>query len=77
MACRAVGTFGSRSAALGGSALWGFGTRTGQGAEWLHLLEAAPDDVQLADGAFVVPGAPTGASPGPTWPAPPIRPQPA
>lgn len=57
---QAVGTFGSRSAALGGSALVVACERVVAKARRIagHLLEASPDDVQLQDGAFGVAGAP-------------------
>src|SRR5712692_4217327 len=57
---QAVGTFGSRSAALGGSALVLAAERVVTKARRIagHLLEAAPDDVELNDGAFGVTGAP-------------------
>ena len=53
-----TGTFGSRSAVIGGSAVW-------RGAEKIidkgrkiaaHVLEAAEGDIEFADGAFVVSG---------------------
>ncbi len=57
---QAVGTFGSRSAALGGSALVLASARVVAKARRIagHLLEASPDDVELHDGAFGVAGAP-------------------
>src|SRR5712691_10050021 len=57
---QAVGTFGSRSAAIGGSALALASERVVAKARRIagHLLEAAPDDVELHDGAFGVAGAP-------------------
>src|SRR5207248_10442768 len=57
---QAVGTFGSRSAALGGSALVLASERVVAKARRIagHLLEASPDDVQLHDGAFGIAGAP-------------------
>jgi carbon-monoxide dehydrogenase large subunit len=57
---QAVGTFGSRSAALGGSALVLASERVIAKARRIaaHLLEAAPDDVELHFGAFSVAGAP-------------------
>ena len=55
-----VGTFGSRSACLGGSALALAADRLVAKAKRLaaHLLEVAPDDVELRDGTFAVAGAP-------------------
>jgi carbon-monoxide dehydrogenase large subunit len=57
---QAVGTFGSRSAALGGTALVLASERVVAKARRIagHLLEASPDDVELRDGAFGVAGAP-------------------
>jgi carbon-monoxide dehydrogenase large subunit len=57
---QAVGTFGSRSAALGGSALVLASERVVAKARRLaaHLLEAAADDVEFVDGAFAIAGAP-------------------
>jgi aerobic carbon-monoxide dehydrogenase large subunit len=57
---QAVGTFGSRSAAMGGSALVLASDRVVAKARRIaaHLLEASADDVALEDGAFKVAGAP-------------------
>jgi carbon-monoxide dehydrogenase large subunit len=57
---QAVGTFGSRSAALGGSALVLASERVLTKARRIaaHLLEVAPDDVHLNDGHFSIAGAP-------------------
>jgi len=57
---QAVGTFGSRSAALGGSALVLAAERVIAKARRIaaHLLEAAPDDVELTNGSFAIAGAP-------------------
>jgi carbon-monoxide dehydrogenase large subunit len=57
---QAVGTFGSRSATMGGSALVMAAERVVSKARRIagHLLEASPDDVELRDGAFTVAGAP-------------------
>src|SRR5205085_6314828 len=57
---QAVGTFGSRSAAMGGSALvLGCDRVVEKGRRMAaHLLEAAAADLELADGAFSVAGAP-------------------
>jgi len=57
---QAVGTFGSRSATMGGSALVQAAERVLAKSRRIagHLLEASPDDVELADGAFRVAGAP-------------------
>jgi carbon-monoxide dehydrogenase large subunit len=57
---QAVGTFGSRSATVGGSALVMASERVMAKARRIagHLLEASPDDVELHDGAFGVAGAP-------------------
>jgi carbon-monoxide dehydrogenase large subunit len=57
---QAVGTFGSRSAALGGSALVIASERVVAKARRIaaHLLEAAPEDLELRDGRFRIAGAP-------------------
>jgi carbon-monoxide dehydrogenase large subunit len=57
---QAVGTFGSRSTAMGGSALVLASQRVVAKAQRIaaHLLEASPEDVSLQDGAFGVTGAP-------------------
>jgi carbon-monoxide dehydrogenase large subunit len=57
---QAVGTFGSRSVAMGGSALVLASQRVLGKARRIaaHLLEASHDDVALQDGAFGVVGAP-------------------
>ncbi|HEY3057365.1 MAG TPA: xanthine dehydrogenase family protein molybdopterin-binding subunit [Chloroflexota bacterium] len=57
---QAVGTFGSRSAALGGSALVLASERVLAKARRMaaHLLEAATEDVDLHDGGFSIAGAP-------------------
>jgi len=57
---QAVGTFGSRSMATGGSALVLASQRVVSKARRIaaHLLEASPEDVALQDGAFGVAGAP-------------------
>ncbi len=57
---QAVGTFGSRSAALGGSALVVASERVLTKARRMaaHLLEASPEDVDLRDGGFSIAGAP-------------------
>ncbi|NIH88415.1 xanthine dehydrogenase family protein molybdopterin-binding subunit [Amycolatopsis granulosa] len=64
---RAVGTFGSRSLQLGGSALRQAADEVIEQARALaaDLLEASADDVELADGGFRVRGAP--ASGPVTW----------
>jgi len=55
-----MGTYGSRSAAVGGSALHMSLEKVKEKAIRLaaHLLEAAPEDVVLEDGAFHVKGSP-------------------
>ena len=55
-----IGTFGSRSAAVGGSALVVSARRVKDKAVRIaaHLLEASADDVELTDGRFHVRGAP-------------------
>ncbi|MDQ3810046.1 MAG: xanthine dehydrogenase family protein molybdopterin-binding subunit [Chloroflexota bacterium] len=57
---QAVGTFGSRSATLGGSALALASERVLHKARRIaaHLLEVSVDDLQLADDHFAVAGAP-------------------
>jgi len=64
---RAVGTFGSRSLQLGGSALRQAADQVIERARELAAdrLEAAPDDVELSEGVFQVRGAP--ASGWVTW----------
>ncbi|MEE8584238.1 MAG: xanthine dehydrogenase family protein molybdopterin-binding subunit [Acidobacteriota bacterium] len=61
-----VGTFGSRSAAVGGSAIVQSAETVRQGAQEIaaHLLEAAPPDIRLEEGAFHVAGVP---SPSLSW----------
>src|SRR5207237_1943391 len=56
---QAVGTFGSRSAAMGGSALVIASERVVAKARRIaaHLLETSPDDIVFADGRFAVAGA--------------------
>ena len=53
-----TGTFGSRSAALAGSAIVMASNKIIEKAKTLaaHLLEAAPDDVEFADGTFRIAG---------------------
>ena len=55
-----VGTFGSRSVISGGGALVVMADRIVEKAKRIaaHQLEAAPDDVQLLSGRFVVAGSP-------------------
>jgi carbon-monoxide dehydrogenase large subunit len=55
-----VGTFGSRSAAVGGSAVKLAAEQVRAKAVRIaaHLMEASPDDVSLEDGRWVVQGAP-------------------
>ncbi|MDQ0380603.1 xanthine dehydrogenase family protein molybdopterin-binding subunit [Amycolatopsis thermophila] len=61
---RAIGTFGSRSLQLGGSALRQAADQVIDQARALAAdrLEASPDDVELVDGAFQVRGAPASGS---------------
>ncbi|MEU0465833.1 xanthine dehydrogenase family protein molybdopterin-binding subunit [Amycolatopsis sp. NPDC006131] len=61
---RAIGTFGSRSLQLGGSALRQAADQVIEQARALAAdrLEASPDDIELADGAFQVRGAPASGS---------------
>ncbi|MBO0851078.1 MAG: molybdopterin-dependent oxidoreductase, partial [Pseudonocardia sp.] len=56
------GTFASRSAVMGGAAVRGASARLAEKVRRIaaHLLEAAPDDVELADGQALVRG--TGAA---------------
>jgi carbon-monoxide dehydrogenase large subunit len=58
---RGIGTFGSRSAPVGGAAVLSSSIRVREGARELaaHLLEAAPVDVRLEGGRFHVVGSPT------------------
>jgi len=53
-------TYGSRSLAVGGIALWSAAQRIKEKARLIaaHELEVAPDDVEFADGAFRVRGVP-------------------
>ncbi|GAB3575387.1 xanthine dehydrogenase family protein molybdopterin-binding subunit [Amycolatopsis endophytica] len=64
---RAIGTFGSRSLQLGGSALRQAADQVIEQARALAAdrLEASPDDLELSEGVFGVRGAP--ASGGVTW----------
>ena len=57
---QAIGTFGSRSAGLGGSALARAATEVRDKGRRLaaHLLEVSPEDLQLMRGGFQVKGAP-------------------
>lgn len=53
-----MGTNGSRSTAIGGTALWNAADRIVEKGRKIasHLLEAAPQDIEFAAGAFVVAG---------------------
>lgn len=53
-----MGTNGSRSTAIGGTALWNAADRIVAKGQKIasHLLEAAPDDLEFSSGAFVVAG---------------------
>ncbi len=64
---RGIGTFGSRSAAVGGSAIFTNCQKVRERALAIaaHMLEAAVEDVTLQDGRFQVVGAPDLAL---TWP---------
>jgi carbon-monoxide dehydrogenase large subunit len=55
-----IGTFGSRSAPVGGSAVWDNSETVREKARKLaaHMLEAAVEDVDLVDGRFQVRGVP-------------------
>ncbi|HZU18330.1 MAG TPA: xanthine dehydrogenase family protein molybdopterin-binding subunit [Candidatus Dormibacteraeota bacterium] len=55
-----IGTFGSRSIAVGGEAVRRASLRAREKATRVaaHLLEAAPEDVELRDGRFFVRGSP-------------------
>jgi carbon-monoxide dehydrogenase large subunit len=57
---RGIGTFGSRSAPVGGAAVLESSIQVREGAKELaaHLLEAAPADVRLEGGRFHVVGSP-------------------
>jgi len=57
---QAVGTFGSRSMALGGGALALASDRVVEKGKRIaaHLLEASAEDIELADGRFSIAGAP-------------------
>ncbi|AIJ24426.1 xanthine dehydrogenase family protein molybdopterin-binding subunit [Amycolatopsis methanolica] len=61
---KAIGTFGSRSLQLGGSALRQAADQVIEQARALAAdrLEASPDDIELSEGAFQVRGAPTSGS---------------
>jgi carbon-monoxide dehydrogenase large subunit len=54
------GTYGSRSTAVGGGALMGAVTKLKEKAKKVtaHLLEAAEEDIEYADGKFFVKGSP-------------------
>jgi carbon-monoxide dehydrogenase large subunit len=58
---KGVGTFGSRSAPVGGAAILSSSESVRESAKDVaaHLLEAAPADVVLQDGAFQVVGVPS------------------
>jgi len=55
-----LGTYGSRSLAVGGTAVWNAAERIKEKARKIsaHLLEAAPDDVDFEEGRFFVKGSP-------------------
>ena len=55
-----LGTYGSRSLAVGGEALAQSALKVADKAKRIaaHLLEAAPEDIELADGKFSVKGSP-------------------
>jgi carbon-monoxide dehydrogenase large subunit len=57
---RGIGTFGSRSTPVGGSAVFDNATKVSEKARQIaaHLFEAAGEDVQLTNGRFQVVGAP-------------------
>lgn len=57
---RGIGTFGSRSAPVGGSAIFRNAETVRRQAERLaaHLLECAPEDIRFDDGRFFVAGSP-------------------
>ncbi|MEV5297575.1 xanthine dehydrogenase family protein molybdopterin-binding subunit [Amycolatopsis methanolica] len=61
---KAIGTFGSRSLQLGGSALRQAADQVIEQARALAAdrLEASPDDIELSEGAFQVRGAPASGS---------------
>ena len=56
-----VGTFGSRSLAIGGSAIQRASDKVREKAARIaaHMLEAAPGDIELADGQYRVKGVPS------------------
>ena len=55
-----LGTYGSRSLAVGGTAVWNAAERIKEKARKIaaHLLEAAPEDVDFEEGRFFVKGSP-------------------
>ena len=55
-----LGTYGSRSLAVGGESLARAALKVADKAKRIaaHLLEAAPEDIELADGKFSVKGSP-------------------
>jgi aerobic carbon-monoxide dehydrogenase large subunit len=55
-----LGTYGSRSLAVGGESLARSALKVADKAKRIasHLLEAAPEDIELADGKFAVKGSP-------------------
>ena len=70
------GTYGSRTAAIGGSAALLASRTVREKATRIaaHLLEAAPADVVLEKGKFAVRGCPHARSAGRRWPTPPTAP---
>ena len=58
-----IGTMGSRSAAVGGSAVKGASAKVRETAARIaaHLLEADPADIEVTDGRFAVRGSPDAA----------------
>ncbi|MEO6444328.1 MAG: molybdopterin cofactor-binding domain-containing protein [Gemmatimonadaceae bacterium] len=55
-----MGTYGSRSGAVGGAALFSAAQKVKEKGRKIaaHLLEAAPEDVDFADGSYFVKGSP-------------------
>ena len=60
-----LGTYGSRSLAVGGTAVYRAAGQVREKARLVaaHMLEASPDDLEYADGAFTVKGSPDKSKP--------------
>ncbi|MGZ4482631.1 MAG: xanthine dehydrogenase family protein molybdopterin-binding subunit, partial [Gaiellales bacterium] len=60
-----LGTYGSRSLAVGGTAVYRAAGKVRDKAKAIaaHMLEASPDDIEFKDGAFTVKGSPDKSKP--------------